>query len=87
MHNHQNNKQSRQIEMDIAPFVPGHGPQVFYLLVDEFATTATTETPAPAAGRQNIPHNKAGNSQTQQIEKANDIKNKIYCCAFHNSSI
>jgi len=58
--------------------VPGHGPQVSYLFIDEFAA-ASTEAPAvtSTAGRQNVLHNKAGNSQTQQIDKADDINNKI----------
>jgi len=77
MQNHQNNKQNSQIKMDIAPFVPGHRPQVSYLFTDVITTAASTETPTPAAGRQNVPHNKAGNRQTQQIDKANQINNKI----------
>ena len=77
MHNHQNNKQSSQIKMDITPFVPGHRPQVSHLFTGVLITAASTEAPAPTAGRQNVLHNKAGNSQTQQIDKADDINNKI----------
>jgi len=51
--------------MDIAPLMPAHRPQAFYMFSAE-----ATEHPLPAsacARRQNVLHNKAGKSQAQQI--------------------
>lgn len=61
--------------MNVAPFVPGHRPEVFYVL----SAAALVEKPAPAAcaGRQYVFHNKAGKSQTQQVDQADQIDNKI----------
>jgi len=89
MHNHQNNKQNSQIEMDIAPFVPGHRPQVSYLLADGLTTATSTEAPATTSTtrRQNVLHDKAGNSQAQQVDKADDINNKVQCSTFHRTTI
>jgi len=68
--------------MDIAPFVSGHRPEVFYLLT----ATAAMQLTAKSTGtrRQDILHNKAGESQCQQIDKANAIDNKIQWAAFYN---
>ena len=75
MYNHQNDKQKDQIKMDIAPLVPRHRPEVFYMFS---AGTALQKTATPpCAGRQYIPHNKAGKSQAQQIHKADQINDKI----------
>ena len=84
MNNHQNDKQKGQIKMDTAPFVPGHRPQLFYVFsagaaVKELATAA-------CAGRQNVLHNKASRSQPQQIQKSNQINNKIQQTALYDNS-
>jgi hypothetical protein len=74
MHNHKTDKQNSQIKVDIAPFVPGHRPEFFYV----FSAAAVEEpTASTCAGGQNVLHNKAGNSQTQQGDKADEFDNKI----------
>ena len=61
--------------MDITPLVAGHRPEVFYVLT----ATAAMQLTAKSAGtrRQDILHNKACESQGQEIDKANQIDNKI----------
>ncbi len=81
MHNHQNDEQSSQIKVDVAPFVPGHREQRLNLA----ESPATGKFPAAStrAGRQYELDYKAGESQTEQTKKANRIDDKIQRYAFH----
>jgi len=89
MHQNQNDKNNRQNEMHIAPIVPPHRPQLSYMLVSLLAgpkPPAASKAPAapPAARRQRKFDNKAGNSQTDKVQKGHKINNKVQHRAFHN---
>ena len=81
MHYHQNDEQGGQIEMDVTPFVAGHRQQRFNPS-SSAAPVKFLTTPA-RAGRQYVLDNKTGKSQTEQVEKANRIDDKIQRYAFH----
>ena len=69
MYQHQDNKYNREIEMDVTPFVPGHGPQGFDLFACSLAAAKTSAVPAAGAGRKDVLDNKAGYNQTQKADK------------------
>jgi len=75
MHNNQGEEKYSKIEMDTAPLVTGHRPQVFYMLTAMAVVELTAKS--AGAGRQDILHNKANKSQCQQIDKADQSDNKI----------
>jgi hypothetical protein len=81
MHYHQDEKQGGQIKVDVAPFVPGHREQRFNLT--ESVAAGKFPAASAGAGRQYELDNKAGKSQTEQVEKADRIDDKIQRSAFH----
>ena len=69
--------------MDITPFVTRHRPQRLDFFGRTAAASISIAAPAAGAGRQNVLDNEAGTGQSQQIQKADEIDNKIHRCAFH----
>jgi hypothetical protein len=81
MHYHQGEKQGGQIKVDVAPFVPGHGEKG--LNFAEPSAAGKLPAASTGAGRQYELYYKAGKSQTEQVEKADRIDDKIQRSTFH----
>jgi len=72
--------------MNRPPFVPAHIPQFSYLFFHCTSASAKTAAITATAGRQNELHNKAGESQTQKVNEADYINDKIHRPAFYHFS-
>ena len=75
VHQNQGRKNDGQMKMDIAPFVPAHRPESFYM----FSPKSLVQVPPVPAGarRQCELDNEAGKSQTEQAYEADQIDNEI----------
>ena len=81
VYQHQDNKYSGQIEMDVATFVPGHRPKC----PDFISSLASCYFSAASAGagRQDVLDYETGSNQPQEADKTYEIYNKINGYSFH----
>jgi hypothetical protein len=83
VYEHQNDKDYGHVKMYAAPLVTIHRPEILGFCRRPAA--AKTLAVACRAGRQNESRNKAGKSQSQQVQKDNKIDIEIHRCAFHHA--
>lgn len=69
--------------MYVTPFVASHRQEIHDFFSRLPASAVTSPISPAGAGRQDKFDNKARKDQAEQIDKTDQIYNKIYSCAFH----